>query len=235
MKNRCRLRTVTGIALFSFYPTNMRHHSMCNRTTFLRATGWTMGTTFSWSIYYIMMAGDTWWRLIVRDIAVSSPQYRNHFSRCRATCVAVNDNIKRLTGILLLFLLTRVCFIVSMTFNASPFTSIDHPSTLYYTILLQPITIHYRKYLSDLSSYSIMVRVNRYNRKCYRNIWRYCSSFAISAQRHDSLFLKPPSFVFDGQDDRAVCGHWNFFFFRGCNSLYKWRLFQANSRVTSTT
>lgn len=126
MKNQCRLRTVTGIALFSFYPTNIRHHSTCAIELHFCASPMDNGNcVFLIDILYY----DGWWyaMMIVRDIVVSSPRYHNHFSHCRGMCAAVNDNIKRLTGILLLFLLTRVCFIVPMTFNASPLTSIDHP------------------------------------------------------------------------------------------------------------
>lgn len=212
MKNRCKLRTATGIALFFFYPTNTCHHStVCNRTTFLRATDG------QWEPHLLDRYITLWWPVTTDCpwhswLCDSSSRYRNHFSRCPDTCAALNDNIRWLTGILLLLLLTHVCFIVPVTFNASPLTSdrssfnavlhntftADNDSPQEISVRFIVVQLWYA--LADtteniIETPDVIVHPSQYLRK-----------------RHDSLFSKPPSFAFDGQDDRTVRGHWKYFF-----------------------
>lgn len=72
MKNRCRLRMATGIALFSFYPTNMRHHSTCAiELHLLRVTDRQWEPRFLDRYIILWWLSDMRWRLIVRDISVS--------------------------------------------------------------------------------------------------------------------------------------------------------------------
>lgn len=69
MKNRCRLRMVTGIALFSFYPTNMRHHSTCAIELHICAPLRGNGN----HVFLIdTLCYGRWLRLIVRDIVASA-------------------------------------------------------------------------------------------------------------------------------------------------------------------
>jgi len=159
MKNRCRLRTATGIALFSFYPTNIRHHSTCAIELHFCVPPMNNGNrVFLIDIlhyWWLVIRGDG---LIVRDIVVSVTLHPDiviifHVAATRVLQLTI---ILDSSGVLFLFLLTHVCFIVHMTFNISLLTPIDHPSTLYCTILLQPTRS--RKYLSDLSSFNYGTR-----------------------------------------------------------------------------